>query len=125
MERSKHLFVFTARQIANAASARAVYHAARADEWRIEQGRAADAALAAASIKVKSFAVTGGERVELVVDYGDAASEARRMSEAFEKWQGHQHQADEYRSDAVVYGSQPNDREYELDPDDVYHYGLG
>jgi hypothetical protein len=71
---------------------------------------------------IKRLHVTGGERIDVAVDYGDP-TDYRRMQEAFEKWQEHSIQAERYRSDAEVYGTQ-NGRVYELDTADVHYFRL-
>jgi len=121
--RSEHKFVFTAGQIAQAAQAKAEYHEARAYHWREEQDAATQVVRNTAYAEVKEQAITGGKRVDVVVNYGDPAA-YKQMQTAFSKWQNHDQLASEFDSDAALYGSQPEGREYELSSDDAFHYGL-
>jgi len=121
-ERSKHLFRFKASEIAAAATREAEYHEERAEYWRSELDDATDRVMETASIKLEKQAITGGYHPTVVVDYGDPAA-YQRMQEAFRKEHSHKEEAEEFRSDSIVYGTQ-GDREYELDIDDVHYYRL-
>lgn len=122
-KRAEHTFQFEAGAIETAASQEAAYHEDRASYWRKEQERAAEAAIAGAQIELHKFPVTGGDRIDLAIKYGDAA-EYGRMQEAFTKAERHRQAAERYRTDQRIYGSQ-NGRTYELDSDDVHHFRLG
>lgn len=125
-KRNEHTFQFKASQIAAAAKTAAEYHEQREQEYRGYQENAAARVLETASVKLVRTQVTGGERIDVVVDYGDLAA-YRSLSESFEKAETHRVAAERYRTDEEVYGSQTagGDRMYELDMDDVHHFGLG
>ena len=83
-ERAKHLFLFKANQIADAAKEEAKYHAVRAGWWKIEFDKSLEVVKSTAKIIVREFGITGGTRVDLVIDYGDTSA-LSRMQEAAEK----------------------------------------
>jgi len=99
-----------------------VYHAERAKYWQGEQQKAAAHIRETATVVVSEAPVTGGFRMHVGVDYGDAG-DYLRLGEAYEKWQSHRDAAERFRSDAEVYGTQ-GDRVYELSLDDVHHFRL-
>lgn len=121
-ERNKHLFRFKASEIAAAAEREANYHNERAEYWQNELDEATARVMETSSIKLEKQAVTGGYHPVVTVDYGDPQAYAR-MQEAWRKHFSHIEEADEFTSDATVYGTQ-GDREYELDIDDVHYYRL-
>lgn len=120
-ERAKHLFLFKASQVAKAAKSEAEYHAVRAAYWRGELENATAVVERTASLKVVRQAITGGWTSAVVVDYGDTVA-YQRMGEAAHKIQTHEHARERYDSDAALYETQ--DRDYELDADDVAHFRL-
>jgi hypothetical protein len=122
-ERSKHLFQFTADKIAKCAKHEAVYHRERQTWWRQEYDKAVATVKATAKIEVRVYPVTGGDRADLNIDYGDVAA-YKRMQEAWDKLCQHRKAAEAFATDAEVYGSQ-GERVYELDAADVLHYRLG
>jgi hypothetical protein len=122
VSRSDHSFQFPAATIAAAADAEAEYHRERRDYWRLELARSIERVRETARIDVREFSVTGGTRVDVVVDYGDQAS-YKRMQEAQAKAAAHSEQAGRYELEARLYASQ-GDRVYELDGDDVAFYRL-
>ena len=122
-ERTKHTFQFPAEKITEAAAAEAEYHDMRAQYWTEEQVAAATRVMEEASVKLVRQQVTDGERMEIVVDYGDPTS-YRRMQEAFAKIGRHKAAAEQYRVEARVYGSQEK-RVYDLDAEDVRYFHLG
>lgn len=121
--RAAHLFEFAAAAISAAAEKAASYHTQRVAWWKAEQAKAQAVVEATASVSVRPVPVTGGERIDVVVNYGDPAAYAR-LQECCGKWQRHQAQADRYRVDAQLYGSQSAGRLYELTADDVAHFRL-
>jgi hypothetical protein len=121
-KRSEHTFQFDSKVIAEAANAEAEYHEGRAEFWQGEQAKAAETVKQTASVELKEFDVTGGKRIDVGVNYGDMTA-YRRLTEAYGKIQTHQQDAERYRSDAEVYGTQ-NGRVYELDTEDVHHFRL-
>jgi len=122
MTRKDHLFQFAAGEIARAAQQEADHHEGRRLWWSAEYERAVAIVQATAGVKIIRQQVTGGERVDVAVDYGDPIA-YRRMQEAFEKIQAHRKAAEAYRSDAVVYGTQ-GDRVYEVGTEDVAYFRL-
>lgn len=121
--RQEHRFQFSASVIAQAAEAEATYHEVRYNWWAEEYRAAVERVKATASVEIRTYAVTGGERADVVVNYGDPAA-YKRMGEAFQKIQEHRQAAERYRSDARIYATQ-GDRTYELDTVDVYYFRLG
>lgn len=121
--RQEHRFQFPATVIAQAADTEAKYHEVRHNWWTEEYRAAVARVKATASVEIKTFLVTGGERADVVVNYGDPAA-YKRMGEAFQKIQEHRQAAGRYRSDAHIYNTQ-GERTYELDADDVAYFRLG
>jgi hypothetical protein len=122
-KRSEHTFEFAATTITEAAGNEADYHEARALYWQDELETAIARVRETAGVKIEEQAMTGGYRPVVSVDYGDSAAYLR-MQDAFAKAQTHREDAERYRTDQRVYGSQ-NGRVYELDSDDVHHFRLG
>lgn len=134
-ERKKHLFKFTAKQIAEAAAGEQAYHEERLKYW---QGELRDSILIiekTAKVVIKRLQVSGGERLDLQVDYGDRSAYSRMM-ESQEKIDLHRKAADQYATDYRVYQSQADKFEnshsalaspviYDLDVEDVHHFRLG
>jgi hypothetical protein len=120
-ERSKHLFQFRSDRISKAAKAEAEYHASRENWWRGEYAKAVARVKETAKIEVRTYPVTGGDRADLEINYGDMAA-YKRMQEAWGKIASHRQEAEQFRMDAEVYSSQ--DRVYEMDAADVLHYRL-
>lgn len=114
-----HTFTFNALEIADAARTESAYHGVRAGYWEGQLESAIATVKATASVNVREFEVTGGKRVDVVVDYGDPGA-YQRMQEAQQKIKAHQEQRDRFEVDAELYGSQADDRIYELDSDDVF-----
>lgn len=121
--RTEHRFQYSAELIARAALAEAEYHQDRLGFWQHEYTAAAERVRATAGIALRAFQVTGGERIDVVVDYGDPAA-YKRMQEAWAKMVEHRHAEERYHSDAAVYQTQA-DRAYELDLEDVRYFRLG
>lgn len=122
-ERSKHLFRFEANKIAEAAAKEAEYHRKRQAYWSVEYNRSVEKLRQTASIKFTTQQVTGGDRVDLSVDYGDVTAYSR-MQEAWNKIREHREAANKFDMDAKTYGSQGY-REYELDAQDTLYYRMG
>ncbi len=121
--RQAHLFQFEASKIAEAARAEADYHRGREAWWRSEYLTAAQRVKATATIEVRTYRVTGGERADVVLNYGDPAA-YKRMGEAWQKVAEHCDAAGRYASDAQVYGTQAA-RSYELTLEDVHYFRFG
>jgi hypothetical protein len=121
--RSDHEFEFPAVKIAEAAKAEAGYHEQRRDYWQGEYDAAVEIVEKTCGAKVEKQAITGGYTVSVVVDYGDPAA-YQRMTQAFRKWQSHLEEAERFRTDARLYGTQ-NGRVYELSTEDVHYFRLG
>lgn len=119
-ERMKHLFQFSANQIAEKAGQEAEYHAQRLAYWQGELESATQGVEKTASVSVKRLQVTGGWRPEVVVDYGDPVA-YRRMTESGSKIQQHTASRDRFKSDEDLYATQ-GQRIYDLDAEDVAHF---
>lgn len=120
--RNTHLFQFTAQNISQAAMELAVYHREREEYWQKEFDTSLGRVTETAGVKVEKFAVTGGWRAEVMVNYGDPAA-YHRMNEAACKIQEHSKLYDHYRREANLYATQ-GVRNYDLDPDDVQFFRL-
>lgn len=123
MKRKEHTFLFSATDICKAARDEAEYHEARIAYWEEEYDKAVAIVEKTAGARVDKRPITGGYQVDVVVDYGDPAA-YRRMQQSFSKIQSHREDAEQFRTDERVYGSQDG-RQYELDTEDVHHFRLG
>lgn len=121
--RDKHLFQFTAQQIAEAAKCEQEYHAGRMNYWKNEYDTSVKDVESTIGAKLVRKPVTGGYRVDVEVNYGDPLAYAR-MQESFQKISFHRDFAERFATDAKVYGTQ-HDRSYELSTEDVHYYRLG
>lgn len=121
-KRSEHTFQFPASEIEAAASNEAAYHEARLAHWQERADTALSTVKKTIGAKVVERQVTGGAQADVVVDYGDPAA-WREYQTSMAAIQRHRDDAERYRSDQRVYGTQ-GDRVYELDTDDVHHYRL-
>jgi hypothetical protein len=122
MLRAQHAFEFKASEIANAATAEAQYHRERMLFWSDAYGKAITTVQATAQVEFKEYEVTGGTRMDAVVNYGDPAA-WKRAQEAWAKMHEHRLAAERLRTDAALYGSQ-GERVYELNSDDVHYFRL-
>lgn len=123
MMREEHTFIFTAGEIAEAAKAEASYHEERAIFWDEEYLQAVALVRETAEIKIVELPVTGGSRVDVVVNYGDSAA-YKRMGESYEKRAQHQADHDRFSSEYALYASQPPSVPYELSAADVHYFRL-
>lgn len=124
MSRIDHEFQFFASVIAEAAKKEATYHRERWEFWNAEYAKAIATVKDTASIEIVTFPISGGERADVVVKYGDPAAH-KRMGEAFTKMQEHRKDAERYETDERVYATQVDKRVYELSTDDVHYFRLG
>ena len=69
---------------------------------------------------VREFDVTGGKKVEVVID----RTITKRLSECASNIDNHRRWANRFRIEADAYGTQPPGREYDLDPEDVVYFRL-
>ena len=129
MSRDEHQFQFKATEIAAAAKAEADYHEGRIEYWENEFETSFKRVEETIGAKITKQHVTGGERFDVQVDYGDPIA-YRRMCEAQVKIEKHREAAERFRTDEKVYGTQGptgmrSDRMYELSTVDVHYYRLG
>jgi hypothetical protein len=118
-KRSEHTFQFTAGEIAAAAMREAEFHAKRQAWWNAEYQKAATEAKEK-GVEVRAYAVSGGERAEMVID----PALQTRINECYGKRLQHQTAADQFRMEAAAYGSQLTTKVYDVDTDDVQHWRL-
>lgn len=118
-ERKKHLFQFSAKQISEAAKVEAAYHDQRAGWWNSEFEKAVEAAKAA-GLRVEKYAVTGGERAQMVID----PTLQNRINECENKRSSHQKLAEQLTIEAASYATQHEGMVYALDHEDVQHFRL-
>lgn len=121
-KRDEHTFQFKASQIAEAAKKQAIYHEKRLKFWKKEYDGAVIIVEKTIGAKLIRREVTGGYRIDVVVNYGDPSA-YERTNEAFEKMESHRESAEGFRSNQQVYATQ-GDRTYELALDDVQYYHL-
>jgi hypothetical protein len=121
--RSEHEFQFPADEISAAAKREATYHEDRQSYWEDEYELSKKRVEETANLVIKEVNVTGGKRMDVVVDYGDAAA-YKRVNEAVAKIDSHRKAAERFRAEAHVYGTQDK-RMYELSADDVHYFRLG
>jgi hypothetical protein len=122
-KRMEHTFQFKASEIAAAAKAEADYHEDRAAHWQIEYDHNIGTVEATIGAKVTRRAVTMGEKLDVVVDYGDPEAWAQ-VRRANQKMRQHREEAEQFLADHYLYATQ-GDRVYDLDTADVHHYRLG
>jgi hypothetical protein len=118
MKRTEHTFQFTGKQISEAAAAEYDYHAGRVAWWKAEQEKAIEKAKGA-GVEIRESDVTGGKRVDVILD----PSVQSRLSQCASKINEHRGAADSFQIQAATYGSQP-ERSYELHADDVIYFRL-
>jgi len=118
MKRNGHTFQFSGTLIGSAATAEHKYHTERVTYWKAEQEKAITQARAA-GIEIREQDVTGGKRVDVVID----PTVGIRLQECANKIASHQQAADRFQIEAAAYGTQP-DRSYELEPDDIIYFRL-
>ena len=118
-KRKEHTFQFTAEQIAKAAASEAAYHTKRAVWWDGEYNKAAEEAKAK-GVEIRHYAVTGGNRAQVVID----PTLQGRIEESSSKRSKHQQSAERFTVEAAAYGSQPAATAYALDGEDVMYFRL-
>lgn len=118
MKRNEHLFQFTGKQISEAASREAAYHAERLLFWTKEQREAIEKAKAA-GLEVSEYPVTGGVHAQMVIN----PTLQERITQCANKIHRHRQAPDHLQIEADCYGTQ-GDRSYELHPDDVLYFRL-
>ena len=121
--RNEHEFQFSASEISDAAADEADYHEKRIAYWEDEYEKAIATVEATASVEVKRRDITGGQTVDVVVNYGDYDAYLQ-MQRAFKKIATHRDALERFQSDEQVYATQ-GDRVYELSLEDVHYYRLG
>jgi len=121
-KREEHVFLFTAKEIADATKKQVDYHNARTTWWEKEYLRADGELQKTMKIIRKENQVTGGVHIDYSVDFGDQ-TEYRRMQEAYQKIQSHKQLAQRYEIDRSMYNTQ-GDRTYELTTSDVHYFHL-
>lgn len=117
-KRTEHLFQFTGRQISAAAQAEHDYHKDRLGYWKGRQDVAADRAREA-GVEVREIDVTGGKRIDVVLDPTVTAE----LYLCSTKISSHRTAADQFQIQAATYGSNA-ERSFELHPDDVIYFRL-
>lgn len=119
-ERSKHLFQFTAAQIAAAAQECVEHHRVRLHWWSVERETALAEVKSGATVRIYEYPVSGGGmRTQLSVD----SAHIGRVNECETKRDEHRKAIEEYQVRSALYGTQ-GDRTYELDGEDVAFFRL-
>lgn len=115
--REKWLFSYKAEEVQEAAAKRAEEHERRRDDWEAERVKA-DIALREKGTELRSMPVTGGERIEVVLDRALQS----RLEECNVKVREHANAAGGYRAweRAVTKAA----AHIELDISDVAYFGL-
>jgi hypothetical protein len=112
-------FPFTVSALVGACEKRLAYHEERLAFWNAAAA-AADADLRAHGIELRDYPVTGGQRVEAVLDPGRHS----RYAECQGKQREHRARADEYRAYLVGLACAGTTDTYDLDADDIVWLGL-
>lgn len=118
MNRNTHRFHFSGVTIAKAARAMQKHHQDRITWWKVEQ-EAAIVKAKAAGVEVRESDVTGGKRVDVIID----PSVQSRLSECASKINSHRQKAERFELEADAYETQSG-MPFELDPDDVVYFGI-
>lgn len=118
MKRNEHTFQFTGQAIADAAKQEHDYHAKRVEWWKNEQEEAVKRAREA-GVEVREVDVTGGKRVDVVLD----PTVSIRLQECVNKITAHQRAADRFQIEDAAYRTQAV-RTFDLHPDDVVYFRL-
>lgn len=117
-KRTDHTFQFTGLQISQAAKNEAEHRLARAAWWDAEYTKAV-AKARELGVQVEEYDVTGGKRAQIVIN----TEVQTRITEAMNKRNDHQKQAERLLIAAQSYGTQ-KDRAYELDAEDIQFFRL-
>lgn len=118
MKRNEHTFQFTGKQIATAAREEFGYHYDRLMFWNKEHEKAI-ATAKASGVDIREVGITGGKRVEVILD----PSVQNRLNECASKIATHRQAADKYQIEAASYATQES-RVFELHPDDIVYFRL-
>ena len=111
-------FSYTGTVLHKACEAKREHHAGRLGYWEDELAKAKDV-FKSAGVEIREYAVTGGTRLQGVID----PSAQQRMDECQGKVTEHKDKTAEY--DRWSRGFKANgDATFELDPDDIAYFGL-
>jgi hypothetical protein len=117
-QRSTWQFTFTCQKVAAAAAAKAAHHRAREQFWTAQHAKAEED-LKTKGVQMREQPITGGNRIEAVLDPGLAA----RVNECGVKRDKHREQAEEY--EAFQRALELNaEHEVRLDVQDITWFGL-
>lgn len=116
--RHEWTFHYKALDVAAAASERAAYHSLRERTW-LDTLDQAERDLREKGVDFRDREVTGGNRIEAVVD----PELSNRVNECRQKVEHHRRKGEEYQAYAVVLGAHPDDQLH-LAVDDVQFFGL-
>ena len=111
-------FSFTGQDLYSAADEKAVYHETRLEFWTAEFVMAEEK-VKSTGVDVREYPVTGGNRLELVIDPTLQA----RYEECHKKLQMHEMMADEFDRYARAFELNV-DALFDLDADDIRYFGL-
>lgn len=117
--RDDWVFTYEANVLMDSAKQQADYHRERHQFWNREES-AAEADLKAKGLTLRDFAVTGGARIEAVVDQ----SIGNRYYEAKRKREDHEHRLAEYERWMRALAGVTTRTELTLDIEDVAFFGL-
>jgi len=108
-------------EVLDHANARARHHLKRKADWEVEQ-RQAESELKEKGLEFREMAMTGGNRVEAILDPQRQA----RLQECRSKVEQHGRKADEYHSfaRALMVMANNNVPEVELDAEDIGYFDL-
>lgn len=121
--RNEHKFAFRGQQIADSAKEERDYHAERIGHWQERAEKALAIVKETIGAKVVEQAVTGGQKMSVVVDYGNPEA-WREYQLAVHKIEVHRDAKERFSQDAITYGTQATTM-FELDRDDVRWFRLG
>lgn len=123
MKRGGWTFAQSIRNVARQAEAEAEYHDGRVEFWESERSKVMDQ-IADEGLDVRSQAVTGGSRAEVIID----PSLSKRLSECESKLDEHARRRDEFEQWASVLNFAADGKPttmLELDFDDLAYFGFG
>lgn len=116
-QRSHWHFLFSGKEVAEAAAKKATYHRERLEFWKLEADLA-ESKLREKGVEFRSYPVTGGEQLNVVLD----TDLQKRLQECKSKVRDHETELRRYElwgvACARVHG------ELGLDCDDIEYFGL-
>jgi len=118
MLRNELWFSYAGGVLASACADQVTYHEERLEFWEAEQGQA-EARLRESGVEFRVRPVTGGERLDAVVDPQRQA----RLNECYAKVEQHRRQVEDFQRWQRSFETN-SEAAFELDAEDVAYFGL-